>query len=309
MAATSMKDHPGSRVIKLSPTTLSFVTSGLGGCSAWLLIHPVNTVCIRMNLAQTSGGSSLGVVGMLSSMVRERGFLSLYNGLEAGLLRQVVYTTSRLGLFEHFRDELAKVRGHTDIWSRLASATVAGGIAAFISCPVEVTLVRMSNDSALPADKRRNYRGVADAFARILREEGVRTMFSGAVPLVQRACVTGAFQVGTYDQFRDTFRKWGITNQFTNVFWASMASGLLFAGATMPLETAKNRMAFQKPDPVTGVLPYRGTSQAILSIAREGGFVNGLYAGFFPYYIRCGGMTLLTFMSVEYLRTIYKRWE
>ena len=127
-------------------------------------------------------------------MVRERGVLSLYSGLEAGLLRQVVYTTSRLGLFEHFRDELAKHRP-TDIWSRLASATVAGGIAAFISCPVEVTLVRMSNDNALPADKRRNYRGVVNAFSRIIREEGFATMFSGVVPLVQRACVTGAFQV------------------------------------------------------------------------------------------------------------------
>ena len=131
------------------------------------------------------------------------------------------------------------------------------------------------------------------------------------------------WKVGTYDQFRDTFRKWGITNQFTNVFWSSMASGLLFAGATMPLETAKvrcatasvpppisspspfqlppfpspshthirihaqNRMAFQKADPITGVLPYRGTSQAVLAIAREGGVINGLYAGFLPYYIRC----------------------
>jgi len=55
------------------------------------------------------------------------------------------------------------------------------------------------------------------------------------------------------------------------------------------------------------VLPYRGTSQAILSIAREGGIVRGLYAGFLPYYLRCGGMTLLTFMSVEYLRELYKR--
>lgn len=31
--------------------------------------------------------------------------------------------------------------------------------------------------------------------------------------------------------------------------------GLIMAVVTMPLETAKNRMAFQKPDPVTGAHP------------------------------------------------------
>ena len=38
------------------------------------------------------------------------------------------------------------------------------------------------------------------------------------------------------------------------VFYASMTSGLIYSVITMPLETAKNRMAFQKPDAVTGTL-------------------------------------------------------
>ena len=49
---------------------------------------------------------------------------------------------------------------------------VSGGIAALISCPAEVTLVRISNDNTLPIESRRNYKGVFDAFQRILREEG-----------------------------------------------------------------------------------------------------------------------------------------
>lgn len=233
--------------------------------------------------------------------------MSLYTGLNAGLLRQVVYTTARLGLFEVFRDELAKYTGKSpDFLSRMTTSMVAGGIAAFISCPVEVTLVRISNDSSLPLDKRRNYRGISNAFGRILKEEGVKAFFSGSVPLVQRAAVVGAVQVGTYDQFRETFKSWGVTDQFTNVFYASMASGLLFAGCTMPLETIKNKMAFQKADPLTGILPYRSTAQAMVSIVKESGIRGGLYAGFMPYYIRCGGMTLLMFMSVEWLRKTAK---
>ena len=86
--------------------------------------------------------------------IREQGAMSLYSGLSAGLLRQIFYTTSRIGLFEVFRDEMSKYR-QTDIWSRLSTGMVSGGIAALISCPAEVTLVRISNDQTQPAAMRR----------------------------------------------------------------------------------------------------------------------------------------------------------
>lgn len=118
-------------------------------------------------------------------------------------------------------------------------------LAAFISCPAEVTLVRISNDATLPADKRRNYKGVADAFQRILKEEGFKTFFSGSGPFVNRAMMVGAVQVGTYDQFREMYQGMGVKSELLSVFYASMTSGLIYAIATMPFETAKNRMAFQ----------------------------------------------------------------
>ena len=38
---------------------------------------------------------------------------------------------------------------------------------------------------------------------------------------------------------------------------AHTPAGLIYSIVTMPFETAKNRMAFQKPDPVTKEMPYR----------------------------------------------------
>ena len=72
------------------------------------MIHPVNTVAIRMNLATmaAANGPALSFPSYVANMVKTQGVMSLYSGLNAGLLRQVVYTTSRLGLFEVFRDEL-----------------------------------------------------------------------------------------------------------------------------------------------------------------------------------------------------------
>ena len=138
---------------------VNFATAGLGGILGWVAIHPCNTVATRMNLAMMSGsGAQLSFVNYLRTMVKEQGVLSLYSGLEAGIVRQIFYSTSRFGLFEVLRDEMAKYRP-TDIWSRLSVGVVSGAMAALISCPAEVTLVRMSNDSTLEASKRRNYTG------------------------------------------------------------------------------------------------------------------------------------------------------
>jgi solute carrier family 25 oxoglutarate transporter 11 len=178
------------------------------------------------------------------------------------------------------------------------------GVAALISCPAEITLVRMSNDASQPIEKRRNYSGVVNAFTRIAKEEGFATFFRGAGPFINRAMLVGMVQVGTYDQFRAMYRNMGVTHEVTNVFYAAMTSGLIYSVITMPFETAKNRMAFQRADPVTGKRPYTGAIQTITTVARQEGVLK-LWAGFPPYYLRCGGHTVLMFMAVEWLRKFY----
>lgn len=180
-------------------------------------------------------------------------------------------------------------------------------MAAIISCPCEVTLVRISNDATLPPAERRNYRGVVDAFSRIIKEEGFKTFFRGCGPFVNRALLVGAVQVGTYDQFKDMYKKM-VGNEMLSVFYASMTSGLIYSLVTMPFETAKNRMAFQRADPMTGVRPYTGALQTMQSIISKEGILR-LWAGFPPYYLRCGGHTVTMFLSVEWLRSLYRNLQ
>jgi solute carrier family 25 oxoglutarate transporter 11 len=247
------------------------------------------------------GTQSISFFSYLKEVSQERGFLSLYKGLEAGLVRQIFYATSRFGLFEVIRDKVSQYR-EVDFASRLFSGVTSGALAALISCPAEVTLVRISNDATLPVDQRRNYSGVVNGFTRIFAEEGMGAFFRGSGPFVNRAMLVGSVQVGTYDQFKSTYRGFGITGTFTNTLCAAMTSGLLYSLVTMPFETAKNAMAFQKPDPASGKMLYNGTIQTISLLAKQGPMK--LYNGFLPYYLRCGGhtvshITTLVCMSVN----------
>lgn len=268
----------------------------------WCIVHPCNTLAVRWNLSSMQGKQfSFG------GMVKESGMMSLYDGLGAGLWRQVFYATTRFGLFETFRDKLHEIRGTTDFASRVGVGAASGGIAAYISCPAEVAVVRMSNDASLPANERRNYKGVVDTAQRIIKEEGVGAFWRGSTPFVQRAMMVGVFQVATLDQFKELYvDKLGQKkNSIPNVFCAAMTSGLLYSIATMPLEAAKNRMASQKPDLETGKLPYNSTLQTIKAVGSKEGYM-ALYNGFLPYYARCGGHTVSMFVFVQIMRDMYQ---
>lgn len=284
-----------------------FATSGLGGIMGWFVVHPFNTLAVRMNLASASSAAKAptSFFSFASELVKTKGFMSLYDGLGAGCVRQIFYATSRFGLFETLRDAAAQYR-KTDFAQRFAIASVAGGCAALISCPAEVSLVRMSNDSSLPPAERRNYKSVVDAATRIGSEEGAAAFFRGSQPFVMRAMLVGGTQVATYDQFKGVYASFGVTSTVSNTACASMSAGLIYSVITMPLETAKNRMAFQVAD-ATGKLPYTGTIQTVAKLAKTEG-VLALWNGFLPYYGRCGGHTVCMFLAVEELRRLYRKY-
>ena len=121
--------------------------------------------------------------------------------------------------------------------------------------------------------------------------------------ITARLLLPQPWQVATYDQFKQMYKGLGLTGTFLNVCAAAMSSGLLYSVVTMPLETAKNRMAFQRPT-ADGVLPFRTTLQTLRTVAGTEG-TAALWRGFLPYYLRCGGHTVATFVAVAYLRDMY----
>lgn len=82
-----------------------------------------------------------------------------------------------------------------------ASFGMAAGVCgAFVGTPAEVALIRMTSDGKLPVAERRNYTNVFNALYRIVKEEGIITLWRGAVPTMGRAMVVNAAQLASYSQ-------------------------------------------------------------------------------------------------------------
>ena len=160
------------------PAAIRFGTAAAGGIMAWAIVHPINTISVRRSLDASvgEGRPRVGIIAFTRSNLASSGIRGLYAGLTAGFTRQIFYTTSQVGIFETLRDEVAKYRP-LDLPTRVAVGCASGALAAVVSCPAEVALVRMANDEALPAAQRRSYSGPWHAFTQIWRTEGPLRLF------------------------------------------------------------------------------------------------------------------------------------
>lgn len=100
----------------------------------------------------------------------------------------------------------------------------------------------MTADGRLPVNERRNYKHVGDALFRIVKEEGLFTLWRGAVPTMGRAMVVNMAQLATYSQAKQILLDTKYFNDNIGLhFVASMFSGLITTCASMPVDIAKTR--------------------------------------------------------------------
>ena len=73
-----------------------------------MYVHPIETAMVQQQLVPT-GKQIPPLPSMLGKMVRTEGISGWYRGITASLLREMVYSSLRFGLYEPFRDAFAKI--------------------------------------------------------------------------------------------------------------------------------------------------------------------------------------------------------
>ena len=159
----------------------------------------------------------------------------------------------------------------------------------------------MQADSTLPEAERRNYKNVFDAFKRIMSEEGVTSLWSGAGPTILRAMALNVAMLVTYDEAKERLTSYlGKGNDKKILFAASMLSACATSTASLPFDNIKTKLQKMKKLP-DGTLPYKGFVDCALKTAgREG--ITGFWAGLPTYYFRVGPHAIITLLASEFLR-------
>ncbi|XP_001605289.1 mitochondrial 2-oxoglutarate/malate carrier protein-like isoform X1 [Nasonia vitripennis] len=286
--------------VKPLPPLVNFLNAGLSGMCATCFVHPMDVLKNRMQMSK----EGVTITQTISTIFRNEGIFKFYAGLSAGLVRQATYTTARLGIYNQLQDIYReRYSEEKPTFARLAlMAATAGSMGAFVGTPAEVALVRMTSDGRLPPEQRRNYKSVVDAFARIVREEGVSTLWRGSVATMGRAAIVNVSQLATYSQAKIIIAsELDVPEGVQLHFYASMLSGVITAFNSMPFDITKTRIQNRKS--TDGKLP--GMFGVMFDIARTEGF-RALWKGFWPTYCRIGPHTVITFMFNEQFARLYR---
>ncbi|CAA9998653.1 unnamed protein product [Nesidiocoris tenuis] len=294
---------------KPMPNAVKFLFGGLSGMGATLFVQPLDLVKNRMQLSKGEGGKKEYKTSfhLIRAIIQKEGLFAMYNGLSAGLLRQATYTTTRLGVYNALFTHFSGPSGDAPNFAIKAGlGMVAGMCGAFVGTPAEVALVRMTSDGRLPPELRRNYTNVFSALMRIAREEGVVTLWRGAVPTMGRAMVVNAAQLASYSQAKEIMLKSGYFKEDILLhFCSSMISGLITTIASMPVDIAKTRI--QNMRIIDGKPEFTGALDVLGKVVKNEG-VFALWKGFTPYYARLGPHTVLTFIFLEQMNVAYQKF-
>jgi solute carrier family 25 oxoglutarate transporter 11 len=269
---------------------LPFINGGISGMVATSVIQPIDMVKVRIQLAGegTSGGPRPSPLVVTRQIIASGKVLDLYTGLSAGLLRQAVYTTARLGFFDTFMGKLAtrsKSQGRQVGFKERATAGLsAGGLAAMLGNPADLALIRMQSDGLKPLAERKNYKSVIDALTSIAKSEGIGALWAGATPTVVRAMALNFGQLAFFSEAKVQLKQHTELSSRTQTLSASAIAGFFASFFSLPFDFVKTRLQKQQKGP-DGKLPYKSMADCFAKVAKQEGVLR-FYRGFGTYYVR-----------------------
>ncbi|GAB65155.1 mitochondrial 2-oxoglutarate/malate carrier protein [Plasmodium cynomolgi strain B] len=283
-----------------------FVVGGVSGMFATFCVQPLDMIKVRIQLNAEGKNAVKNPFIIGKNIIVNEGVLSLYKGLDAGLTRQIVYTTGRLGLFRTFSDMVKKEGEPLPFYKKCFCALAAGGLGAFMGNPADLSLIRLQADNTLPKELKRNYTGVFNAVYRISKEEGILALWKGSVPTIARAMSLNLGMLSTYDQSKEYLEKYLGVGMKTNLV-ASVISGFFAVTLSLPFDFVKTCMQKMKVDPVTKKMPYKNMLDCSLQLYKKGG-ISIFYASYTTYYVRIAPHAMITLITMDYLNNFLKKF-
>ncbi|CAI5952143.1 unnamed protein product [Closterium sp. NIES-65] len=160
---------------------VKFLAGGGAGCTAATITYPLDLVRTRL-AAQTKSRYYKGIVGTLSTIVRDEGLLGLYKGMGATLLGVGPNLAINFCVYETVKANW--VRRHPDMPVPLVSlgcGSLAGICSSSATFPLDLVRRRMQLEGAggrQPSQRRT----IPQMLAHVVRTEGWRALYRGIVP-------------------------------------------------------------------------------------------------------------------------------
>lgn len=247
-----------------------------------------------------------GMVRTVVGIVHEEGASKIFQGLPPALYRHIVYTGCRMSIYEVIREKILKKNpdGSYPLWKSSLGGLTAGALGQFIASPTDLVKVQMQMEGRRRLEgKPPRVKNTAQAFRKIVTEEGFRGLYRGVVPNVQRAALVNMGDLATYDSVKQRILRYTtLKDNWVTHTLASACSGLVAAILGTPADVVKTRIMNQPTENGRGTL-YKGSLDCLVKTVRQEGFF-ALYKGFLPIWARMAPWSLTFWITFEEIRKL-----
>lgn len=279
---------------KLTPRDHA-IAGGVSGLVTRCFLQPLDVVKIRFQLqvepiARRGGGLYQGVIQCIIKIVRTEGPSALWKGLIPAQALSVSYGMGQFASYAY----LTKVARDHNLGGKYLSHGVCGGLAGtcgtLVSFPFDVVRTRLV---AQGTPKR--YSGLVDAFNKMLRQEGMLSLWRGLVPTIGMTAPYTGLIFFFYNVFHSVASK--LFGEESRVPWLSIsavsgvAAGASAKTSVYPLDVLKKRLqirGFETARKQFGkVVVYPSAWKCMVQITLEEGIL-AWFKGLWPSMLKSG---------------------
>ncbi len=132
-----------------------------------------------------------GSLHAAQTLVRERGFQNLYRGLLSTTMKQSATSAVRMGSYNYLKELSKSFKVKQNTVTTFATGSIAGIITVYTTQPFDTVKTRAQ--SAAGASTR-------EAFTNVLRDSGIRGLWSGSTMRLGRLVLSGGIVFSVYEQ-------------------------------------------------------------------------------------------------------------
>lgn len=300
----SNSSRPPALLNLFGPVQFRHMVAGMsGGVVSTLILHPLDLLKIRFAVDDGRPGKAhyTSIGQAVRNIVRSEGLRGLYRGVVSNTVTAGSAWGSYFLFYQTIKSHLQGGQGHIQLSSseHLIAASQAGLLTLVLTNPITVVKTRLclQQKSRELYDKSKNYRGMTDAFCKIIKHEGVGGLYKGFVPGLF-GVIHGAIQFMAYEDLKNRYNIYlgkpidTPLSPYTYLLFAAI-SKLFAAVTTYPYQVVRARL--QDTD-----CKYLGSWDCVHRTVRHEG-VGGLYKGLTPYMVHVMPNICLVFLIYEYM--------
>ncbi len=177
-----------------------------------------------------------GLVSGIKKIFREEGINGILKGVEASMLREITYSSIRIGGYEPIRKALSYDRvdpADTSPLVKFFSALISGGFGSALANPLD--LIKTRFQATLPHEIV-PYRHTLHGLQTIYLSQGLSGLYRGWAVTSARAAVLTSAQLGSYDSIKHNLliKVFGLKEGFILHLSCSMVAGIITTTAANP---------------------------------------------------------------------------